>query len=91
MEKATVAGFGLQSVANGVAQIENAAQTVFALVGRDDFGLQLDRLRDEPLEFDGIAFENPGSILLKAQKQIDVSDNSALQSLVKPGPKLAVG
>ena len=38
-----------------------------------------------------VALENPGAILLEAQKQFNVSDDAALQGFVESGAKLASG
>ena len=37
-----VSGLGLEGVSDGVAEIQHPAQTIFALIGRDYFGFQLD-------------------------------------------------
>ena len=91
MQKAAVLRFRLECMADCVTQIQHAAQSAFVFVGGNDFRLQFHRLRDQPLQFHRIAFQNLRAILFEAQEQLHVSDDAALQRLVQPGAKLAVG
>ena len=90
MQQPTVAGLGFERVADRVAKVQHAAQAVLALVRGNDFRFQFHGLRDQPLQFHRIAFQNARAILLEAQKQFDVADDAALQRFVESGAKLAI-
>ena len=47
VQEARVAGFGFERVPEGVAEIEDAPQAAFALVGRNHFGLDAHRIGDD--------------------------------------------
>src|SRR5271157_6136426 len=44
VKQASIAGFGLERVSDGMAQVEYAPQSTFALVGGNYFSFQLHRL-----------------------------------------------
>ncbi len=83
VKQALVAGFGLERVADGVAEIEHAAQAAFVLVGGNDFGFQLHGLRDKAFQFHRIALQNLRALLFKAQEKIEIADDAALERLVE--------
>ena len=66
VKQALVAGFGLERVADGVAEVENAAQAAFLLVGGDDFGLQLYARGDHAFQFHGIALQDLRSAFVRS-------------------------
>ena len=91
MQQLLVAGLAFKRVADGMAEVQHAPQSAFLLVGGYNLRLQLHRLRDEPLQFDRIAFQDAGAILLETQKQLDAADDAALKRLVKSGAKFPIG
>ena len=54
MQKMTVAGRRFQRMADGVAEIQHAAQPAFALVRRYHLGLQPHRFRNHPFQGFGV-------------------------------------
>ena len=42
VQEMPVSGLGLERVADGMAEVQHPAQTIFALVGGNYFGFQLD-------------------------------------------------
>ena len=61
------------------------------LVRRYYLRLKLHSLRNQPLQFQWIALQNLGAILLESQEQFDVPNDAALQRFVESSPKFAVG
>src|SRR5215469_13038118 len=82
VQQASVVCFGFERVTNRVAQVEDASQAPFVLIGRNDFGFEFYRLRNQPFELKGIAFQNAGTVLLKAEEEFDVADDAALECFV---------
>src|ERR1700704_3484580 len=78
-------------MADGMAEIENAAQTSLMLVRGNDFGLQLYGLGNQPLQLHGIALQDLAAILFEAKEEFHVSDYSALQRFIEAGAEFAVG
>src|SRR6202140_1743904 len=91
VEQAAVAGFRLKRVSDGVTQIKNAAQAAFVFVRRDHFSFQLNGLGDDPFELHEIALQDLGALLFEAQKEIEISDDSAFQRFVETCAKVAFG
>ncbi len=85
-----VARLAFKGVTDGMAEVQDAPQPAFLLVRGYNLRLQLYRLRDEPLQFDWIAFQNAGAILLEAQEQLDAADDSALKCFVQSSAKLTI-
>ena len=50
VQEARVAGFGFQRVAEGVAEIQDAAQIAFAFVAADHFGFHADGVVDDAVD-----------------------------------------
>ena len=50
VQKADVAGLGLERVAEGVTEIQDAAQIAFALVAGDHFGFHADGIADDAVD-----------------------------------------
>ncbi len=73
-----------------MSEVQHAAQSFFTFVGGYNFGLQLHRLSDEPLQLNGIPLENLCPVQFETQEQFYVSDDAALEGFVKPRPKLAI-
>src|ERR1700728_1456988 len=87
VKQAPVAGFGLERVAYGVAEIEHAAQAAFLLISGNDFSFQLHALGDQSLKLDRIALQNLRAFLFEAQKKIEIADDATLESLIQAGAK----
>src|SRR5215475_10995820 len=82
---------GFERVPDGVAEIEDAAQAGFALIGRDDLGLDLATARDDAGEQRRIEPGDPFQILLDQGEQVRVADHAVFDRLVKPRAQLPRG
>lgn len=91
MQKITVFGFGLESMADGVSQIQDTAQIAFPLVGRDDFRLQAHRFSDHVLNRVRITTKSRHIEIFHSGKQIRLADDTCFQGFIKPGTKFAFG
>jgi len=91
MEEAGVAGFGLEGVADGVAEVENAAEVAFFFVGGDDFALDADALADDGLEAGGVEGEDFGGVEGHFVEEGLAADDTALEDFVEAGAVFALG
>src|SRR5439155_1435963 len=80
-----------ERVADGMAEIEDAAQTALVFVGGNHFGLQLHGLSNQPLQFHGVALQDLTAILFEAEEELDISDHAALQRFIESGAEFTVG
>src|SRR5262245_45953122 len=91
MFQTPISGDGFERVSDSVAEIEDAAQTRFAFIGRDDFGLDLATARDYAGERYGIERVDPIQIVLDQGEQLRVADHAVFDRFVKPRSQLARG
>ena len=90
VQEVLVTGFGFQRVADGVSEIEDAAQAGFALVGGNHLGLHLHTFGDQPFQRGGIALQDALAVLLHEVEDVGAANDAALQGFVKAGAEFAL-
>src|SRR5262245_341872 len=91
MFQTAISGDSFERMSDGVAEIEDAAQTRFAFIGRDDFGLDLATARDHSGERHTIERIDPFEIVLDQGEQLRVADHSVFDRLIKSRSQFASG
>src|SRR6185312_12655147 len=79
VQEVLVPGFSLERVADGVAEVEHAAQVAFLFVHGDNAGLALYALRDQPLQRRDVALQDGIPALLQTGENFRTADYAALQ------------
>ena len=88
VQHAAVARAGLDRVAEGVAEIEERARPLLALVRRDDRGLDLAGAPDRLGQRRGLAREHARAVRLQPAEEGGVRDERRLHDLREPGAQL---
>ncbi len=91
MQEAGVAGFGFEGVAEGVAEIEDAAEVAFALVGGDHFALHADGIGDDAVHGVRLARQHVAAAIGEKAEQIGFADDAGLDDFVEAGAVFAFG
>jgi len=91
MQQEFIAGGLLEGVAYRVAEIEDHAQAVFALVAVHHAGLDADGRGDHFLEGLGVAGQDRIGILFQEADQGAVADDAGLDALHEAGAELTLG
>ena len=89
--EATVAGAGLERVADGVAVVQHRPELGLLLVTLDDRGLDPARPGDHPLERRQIAREQRAGVPFDVDEVRRVGDDAVLDDLREAGAELPVG
>src|SRR6266568_4490810 len=87
----SVAGDGLDGMANGVAEVQNFAQPGLGFVLADDLCLDGTAAFDHDLQQFGIEFEQLGQLPFEQLEQGRIVNDSVLDDLGKAGPELPRG
>ena len=90
MAEAGVPGGRLESVTDGVPEVEECALAALPLVGRDDAGLQPHRAFDQGRESGGIARRRAFQVALAPLEQLAALEQRAFHHLGEPAPDLAL-
>ncbi len=88
---AAIGGDALESVSEGVAEIQDFAQAGFAFIAADDAGLDGDIARDKSRERLRIALENFGEIAFEEFEHAGVGDDGVLDDFGEAATEFAVG
>ena len=70
VEETRVAGLGLERMAEGVAEIENAAEVAFALVARDHFAFHPHGIGDDAVDRRVLARQHRGAVFGEIGEQL---------------------
>ena len=91
VQETGVAGFGFESVAEGVAEIEDAAEVAFALVGGDHFALHADGIGDDAVDGLRLASQHLAAAIGEKAEQIRFANDAGFDDFVEAGAVFAFG
>ena len=90
MQQLPVSGGGFDGVADGVAEIENHAQTAFVLIGGHDGGFHADGGDDDLLQCVGFKLKQARGVRFHEAEQRSVANDARLQAFDEAGAQLAL-
>ena len=91
MQEPRVARFSFERVAEGVAEIQNAAQAAFALVGGNHLHLHAHGVGDDAVHGIGLARQHIRAAFGQKSEQLGVPYDPGLENFEQPGAILAFG